>query len=36
MTLALNCFEKLLTYDVGVPGITLQACLKLKEQTLDL
>ena len=29
-------FEKLLTYDVGEPGITLQATLKLKEQTLDL
>jgi hypothetical protein len=29
-------FEKLLTYDVGDPGITLQASLKLKEQTLDL
>jgi len=29
-------FEKLLTYDVGEPGITLQASLKLKEQTLDL
>ena len=29
-------FEKLLGYDVGEPGITLQAALKLKEQTLDL
>ncbi|HXU37036.1 MAG TPA: aspartyl protease family protein, partial [Blastocatellia bacterium] len=29
-------FAKLLTYDVGEPGITLQASLKLKEQTLDL
>ena len=29
-------FEKLLTYDVGDPGITLQASLKLKEQTADL
>ena len=29
-------FEKLLSYDVGEPGITLQATLKLKEQTLDL
>jgi hypothetical protein len=29
-------FEKLLTYDVGDPGITLQASLKLKEQTLDV
>jgi hypothetical protein len=29
-------FEKLLSYDVGEPGITLQATLKLKERTLDL
>ena len=29
-------FEKLLSYDVGEPGITLQATLKLKEHTLDL
>jgi hypothetical protein len=29
-------FEKLLTYDVGDPGITLQATLKLKDQSLDL
>jgi len=29
-------FEKLLTYDVSDPGITLQASLKLKEQILDL
>jgi hypothetical protein len=29
-------FEKLLSYDVGEPGITLQATLKLKEQTLEL
>lgn len=29
-------FEKLLSYDVGEPGITLQATLKLKGQTLDL
>ena len=29
-------FEKLLSYDVGEPGITLQATLKLKEQTLHL
>ncbi len=29
-------FEKLLSYDVGEPGITLQAALKLKEQSLDV
>ena len=29
-------FEKLLSYDIGEPGITLQATLKLKERTLDL
>lgn len=29
-------FEKLLTYDVGDPGITLQANLKLKDLSLDL
>ena len=29
-------FEKLLSYDVGEPGITLQNTLKLKERTLDL
>lgn len=29
-------FEKLLSYDVGEPGITLEATLKLKEQTFDL
>ena len=29
-------FEKLLSYDVGEPGITLQATLKLKEQSLDV
>ena len=29
-------FEKLLTYDVSDPRITLQASLKLKEQILDL
>jgi len=28
-------FEKLLSYDVGEPGITVQATLKLKERTLD-
>ena len=27
-------FEKLLSYDVGEPGITLQATLKLNEQSL--
>lgn len=29
-------FEKLLSYDVGEPGITLQATLKLNKQTLEL
>ena len=29
-------FEKLLSYDFGEPGITLEVTLKLKEQTLDL
>jgi hypothetical protein len=29
-------FERLLSYDVGEPGITLQASIKLKEQTLDV
>ncbi|CAN5889903.1 hypothetical protein BH18ACI4_BH18ACI4_16430 [soil metagenome] len=29
-------FEKLLSYNVGEPGITLQATLKLKEQSLDV
>ena len=29
-------FEKLVSYDVGEPGITFQATLKLKERTLDL
>jgi hypothetical protein len=29
-------FEKLLSYDVGEPGISLHATLKLKEQTLDV
>ncbi len=29
-------FEKLLSYDVSDPGITLQAKLKLKDQSLDL
>jgi len=29
-------FEKLLTYNVGEPGITLPASLKLKAQSLDV
>ncbi len=29
-------FEKLLSYDVSEPGITLHASLKLKEQSLDV
>jgi len=29
-------FERLLSYDVGQSGITLQANLKLKEQSLDI
>jgi hypothetical protein len=29
-------FEKLLSYDVGQPGITLPASLKLKSQSLDV
>lgn len=29
-------FEKLLSYDVGAPGITLQAGLKLKGQSLEV
>jgi len=29
-------FEKLFSYDVGQPGITLQANLKLKELSLDI
>ncbi len=29
-------FERLFSYDLGQPGITLQANLKLKEQTIDL
>ncbi len=29
-------FEKLLSYDVGEPGITLQATLKLKDKSLDV
>lgn len=29
-------FERLLSYEVGQPGITLQANLKLKEKSLDI
>jgi len=29
-------FERLFSYDVGQPGITLQASLKIKEQSLDV
>ena|SRR5882724_1041328 len=29
-------FEKLLSYDIGEPGITIHASLKLKDQSLDV